>query len=56
MSPTDSRKQKAPGLKKSLEEALERLREGMEQVGRSLGQGSRQAVPIPVPTRDPRKR
>jgi len=58
MSPNDVRKQKdqsqaRSGLKHTLEEILEHLRDGLDKIGEGLNPSRPQPVPIPVPTRRP---
>ncbi len=61
MSPDDRRKQKPQPQQKSgwtnaLEDVLERLREGLDELARGLQPEQRQRVPIPVPSRRPSRR
>ena len=64
MSPEETRKdkhrQQKPGFKRTLEGIVERLREGLEELGEDLGRGLRparpQPIPIPIPALRPRRR
>ena len=61
MSPEDRRKQKPhpqhkSGWTNTLEDVLERLREGLDELARGLQPQQRQRVPIPVPTHRPTRR
>ncbi len=60
MSPDDASKQKnrqqpKPGLRRTLEGVLERLREGLEELADGL-RPQPQPVPIPIPVRRPGRR
>lgn len=63
MSPDETRKQKGHpqqknGLRRTLEGVLERLREGLDELGEGLRPDRPQPVPIPIPipVRQPRRR
>lgn len=59
MSPEESRKQQnkqRPSLPRVIEDLLERLREGLEQVAEELRPREPQPVRIPVPVERPRRR